>query len=287
MTQISRPFQIALAAMVLLAAVWFVALRGHSSGSESSGSAASSSAPPVAPQQPSASGSSSSSGGSSAPSGSSSSPSSTYHGSAPGVAGLSRAIAKAHGAAAQSEQNARRLAQKSAQASGSGGSTQSSSPSAPNATAKAGSPGTTHSKVTPTGAGRTHAAAPGAKAPATTAPSARTHAKSSAPAMQLNVERQLKQGKVVAILFWNSKGAVDAVVRRELQAAGRTSAGKLAVHVASSGQVGDFGTFTRAVQVYSTPTVLLVNSKGVASTVTGLTDAFSIAQAVKEVKLAR
>jgi hypothetical protein len=285
MTQISRPFQIALAAMVLLAAVWFVALRGHSSGSESSGSAASSSAPPATPQQPSASGSSPSSGGSSAPSGSASSPSSTYHNSAPGVAGLSRAIAKAHGAVAQSEQNARRLAQKSAQASGSRGSAQSSNAAAPSATHKAAVPGATHTDASPAPGAKTHANAPTVKGPAA-APSAKAHAK-ALPAMQLNVERQLKQGKVVAILFWNPKGSVDAVVHRELQAAGRASGGKLAVHVASSGQVGDFGTFTRAVQVYSTPTVLLVNSKGVASTVTGLTDAFSIAQAVKEVKLAR
>ncbi len=45
MTQISRPFQIALAAVVLLAAVWFVALRGHSSSGSSSTPAASAPAP--------------------------------------------------------------------------------------------------------------------------------------------------------------------------------------------------------------------------------------------------
>ena len=59
------------------------------------------------------------------------------------------------------------------------------------------------------------------------------------------------------------------------------------MHVARSGQVGSFGTFTRAVQVYSTPTILLINTKGVTSSVTGLTDAFSIEQAVREVKQAR
>jgi hypothetical protein len=41
------------------------------------------------------------------------------------------------------------------------------------------------------------------------------------------------------------------------------------------------------VQVYSTPTILMVNTKGVTSTVSGLTDAFAIQQAVKEVKRAR
>ncbi len=51
MTHISRPFQIALAAVALIAVVWFVALRGHSSGGESS-SASSATAPTVAQTTP-------------------------------------------------------------------------------------------------------------------------------------------------------------------------------------------------------------------------------------------
>lgn len=261
MTQISRPFQIALAAMVLFIAVWFVALRGHSSATESSGSAASSSAQPATPQPASGS-----SPGSGASSGSPSAPSSTYHGVAPGVAGLTRAIAKARGAVAQSEQNARQLRQKS-ETLPSSGSTQSG---------KTGSPSAAHAKAAPTGAAKPHAAAPGTG----------THAKSGVPAMQAKVEGQLKHGKVAAILFWNPKGSVDAIVRRELHAASDKLGGGLAVDVARSGEVGSFGTFTHAVQVYSTPTILMINAKGVTSSVTGLTDAFSIVQAVKEVKRA-
>jgi hypothetical protein len=279
MTHISRPFQIALAAMVLFVAVWFVALRGHSSGTEGSGSAASSSAPAPAPQA-SAPGAGSGSAGSS---GSSSSPGTTHHGAAPGVGGLTRAIAKARDAAAESQQHAQRLAQKSEQASGSGSArsthkgparathngSQRSSAATPAATSPA--------KVAPSGAAKTHAGASGAAG----------HAKRSVPAMQAKVEGQLERGKVVAILFWNPKGAVDAVVRRELHAAGRTFGAQLAVHVARSGQVGSYGTFTRAVQVYSTPTILMINSKGVTSSVTGLKDAFSIEQAVREAKQAQ
>ena len=284
MTQISRPFQIALAAMALFVAVWFVALRGHSSGSESSGSAASSSAQPATPQQAPGPSSGSGSGGSS---GSASSPSSTYHGSAPGVAGLTRAIAKARGAVAQSEQSARQSQQSSEKASSSGStqSGQTSSTSASHAGSSTssqrsatGSPATTSpAKAAPHGAVKTKPGASGAG----------THAKSGVPAMQLQVEGQLKHGKTVAILFWNPQGSVDAVVHRELHAAARKFAGKLAVHNARSGQVGSFGTFTRAVQVYSTPTILLINTKGVTSSVTGLTDVFSIEQAVGEVKRAR
>jgi hypothetical protein len=267
MTHISRPFQIALAAMVLFVAVWFVAVRGHSSSTESSGAGASSSAPAATPQQASGSSASPGSGGGS---GSSSSPSSTYHGAAPGVAGLTRAIAKAQGAVAQQ--------QKSDQASGAGSAqpTQSSSTGAAHSGSSAKSQQST-------------AAPQAAKAPAQAAPksAAKPHVKSGAPAMQLKVEGQLKQGKVVAILFWNPKSVVDTVVRRELQTASRTFGDKLAVNVARSAQVGSFGTFTHTVQVYGTPTILVVNTKGVTSSVPGLKDAFSIEQAVREAKRAR
>jgi hypothetical protein len=51
--------------------------------------------------------------------------------------------------------------------------------------------------------------------------------------------------------------------------------------------VGSFGAFTRTVQVYGTPTILMINTKGVTSSVPGLKDAFSIEQAVREVQRAR
>src|SRR6201999_851230 len=98
------------------------------------------------------------------------------------------------------------------------------------------------------------------------------------------VEGELKHGKTVAVLFWNPKGSVDVAVRRELKAAKGASHGKLAIHVARATEVGSFGSFTHAVQVYSTPTILLINTKGQTSSITGLTDSFSIQQAVKEVK---
>ncbi len=102
MTHISRPFQIALAALVLFIAVWFIALRGHSSSSSSSA--------PAPASSPSSQAQSAPGGGTPASKGG------VYHGSAPGVEGLSRAIQKARGAVAQSQQNAKQQ-----------GSTQSSS----------------------------------------------------------------------------------------------------------------------------------------------------------------
>ncbi len=98
------------------------------------------------------------------------------------------------------------------------------------------------------------------------------------------VETELKQGKIVAILFWNPKGAVDAEVSKELAAAARTQGGKLAVHQTGSGEVGAFGSITRDVQVDQTPTILIIGKGGRTTVITGLTDAYAIAQAIEEVR---
>ena len=49
-----------------------------------------------------------------------------------------------------------------------------------------------------------------------------------------------------------------------------------------AGKVASYGSFTRAIQVYQTPTLLIVNPKGQAVAITGITDAFSIEQALDE-----
>jgi hypothetical protein len=260
MTHISRPFQIALLAMGLFAAVWFVALRGQSGSTGASGSAPASSSPAQA-------GKATSPGGS-AP-GSAAAPTPIYHGAAPGVAGLTRAIAKAHEAVAASQQNAKQVEQESPQAPG------------------ASSPGTSTPSSTTAHPLPKHAAAPAsaansaaAKAPST--PSSKT----SPPTMQLAVERDLKQGKVATILFWNPKATVDQSVHRELQAAGGAFGGKVAIHNATAAQVGSFGNITRSVQVFQTPTILIVNPRGRTTTLMGLEDAFSIEQAIAEARRA-
>jgi hypothetical protein len=258
MTHISRPFQIALAALVLFIAVWFLALRGHSGGESSSSSSSSPAAASSSPAGPSAS-QSAPGGGTPASKGG------VYHGSAPGVEGLSRAIQKARGAVAQSQQNAKQ--QGSAQGS-SGAQKQNAQ------TQTSQSQGTKQTQAQQKQSRQSQS-------------SQQSKAAAGVPAMQTVVEGELKRGKVVAVLFWNPKGVVDATVRRELHVARRAQHGKLAVQVARSNQVGSFGSFTHTVQVYSTPTILLINTKGSTSSLTGLTDAFSIGQAIKEVKRAK
>jgi len=289
MAQISRPFQIALLAMVVLAGVWFFALQGHSS---SGGSSSTASAPAPAPA-PSSSAAAKQAAGAPTP---------IYHGAAPGVQGLSRAIANAHKAVATSEQNAQQLASKSAQASSpspTGGVT-ASSPAAK----------TTAPTTAPKVAAAPH---PAASTPAATKKVAPVKVKSPVtapnrvPARQALVEQELKQGAVVAILFWNPKSAVDVAVQRELQvllavhhglrkdsknpivsrlvkATGLELTGKIAVNEASAKQVTAFGSITRAVQIYQTPTILILNKKGQTTTLSGLNDAFSIEQAIDEAR---
>jgi hypothetical protein len=295
MAQISRPFQIALLAMVVLAGVWFFALQGHSS---SGGSSSTASAPAPAPTP----------GPSAAANKPAGAPTPVFHGAAPGVEGLSRAIANAHKAVATSEQNAKQLAGKSAQASSpapNGGVTAPSPAATPTIPATAPKVSTAPHPTASTPV-TTKAVAPTNAVTPTTAKSPVT-APNRIPARQALVETQLKQGAVVAILFWNPKSAVDVAVQRELQlllavhhglrkdsknpvisrlvkATGVELTSKIAVNEARASQVALFGSITRAVQVYQTPTILIVNEKGQTTTLTGLNDAFSIEQAIDEAR---
>jgi hypothetical protein len=101
---------------------------------------------------------------------------------------------------------------------------------------------------------------------------------------QAAIEAELKRGKVAAILLWSANGSIDAVVRRELHLAGQALGGSVVVYEAHPSQVASFGSFTSAVPVYATPTILIVNRRGHTTTVSGLTDAFSIEQAIGEAR---
>jgi hypothetical protein len=192
---------------------------------------------------------------------------------------LTRAIEKARGAVVQSERNAKQLAEKSAQLSG----------NAPVKTAPAPGAGAP-SAASPTAAQHSSTSAPPSSAPARpNAPSAgRTTARkpqvSVTPALQSAVEAELKQGKVALILLWDPHASVDQTVHGALQGVARAQAGRVAVHYALAKEVGSFGSFTRAVQVLQTPTVLIVNPRGQTYTLTGLTDTYSLQQAISEAR---
>src|SRR3954447_9852038 len=154
MGQISRPMQIVLAVTLLFAAAWFVVLRPKDG--------AVSSTP--------------------APSASSSS-------TAPGVKGLGRAVDKAKGAVATSEQQARKLGAASAAASGTAASA-TPAPSAASAAAPA-----------PAAASTARTARTG---PTTVVPGATTGGSAVA-----RPNRALAHHKVLVMLFYNPRAADD------------------------------------------------------------------------------
>ncbi len=291
MAQLSRPYQIGLVAVALLAAAWLLLIQGHSSSSSPPGS-------------PAAVSTSSTPGSASSPSPASASstahPGTTSGPTAPGVSGLTRAVQKAQGAVATSEQNAKNLQRNSEAASSpTGTSTQPSTPAtsshssssgshssaaaapAPSKTAKAVAPSTTTSK----------AASPTSTAKSTPAPSKSATAKASPGAAtrttvdqrQLAVEAQLHKGKIVLILFWDQKGTDDRLVHGAVQQVSHSGL-NVAVEMATPHEVASFGSITRGVQVYGTPTLLIVNVKGHATTLTGLQDAYGIRQAITEAR---
>jgi hypothetical protein len=280
MAQLSRPLQIAFVAVALFAGVWLVALRGHSGGSSGQGSSA-----PTPSQAPSASGKGSTPGG-------------VYHGSAPGVEGLTHAIAKAQGAVATSQQHAKQLEQKAAEASRTGGTTVPATPSASSGASTHATP-RAHSR-TSTGTGAAHHPSKPTKSASQPGPNRK-------PARQALVERALHEGKIAVILFWNKRGADDvatrdqlrlleavhhlikpiaghAAVRRLLQRSGLELQKRFAAFQASEKQVASFGSITRGVHVSMTPTLLIVNPRGEVRTLTGLTDAYSIEQTIDEAR---
>jgi hypothetical protein len=248
MAQVSRPFQIALAAVVLFAVVWFVALQGHSSSSSST--PASTPAPATAAKAKA--------------------PAGTTH-----IEGMTRAVTHAREAVAASQ----RAADKSASASAEGPSKVTSSSTTVVHPAHAAVPAGTVTKSSVTVTRSKH----GVPSSKVTVTKTSAHA---APAQQVAVEKQLKQGKVVLVLFWNPKGSDDVAVHKELQAVEKKLGGKVAVHYALAKQVGSYGSITKAIQVYQTPTLLLVNGKGLTTTLTGFTDAFSIEQTINEARQA-
>jgi len=292
MAQLSRPFQIALVAVCLFAGVWFFALKGHSTSTGGSGStpAVNASTPSVSKQASSAA----ATGGSSAVVARAKAAAKTghiYHGPLPGLEGLTRDIARAHGAvaavgASPSAPVSSAGQAKSPSTAAAQHSSAASKPTATSAPASTATPTVAHTNVklqpikAKSGAGRT-------------------------PARQVLVEHALHEGKIAVILFWNPKSANDAIVNYELRlletihhlikplprtpqlrkafkASGLELDKSFAAFISTANQVATYGSITRGVQVYATPTIFIVNKQGHATVLTGLQDAFSIEQAIDE-----
>jgi hypothetical protein len=267
MAQLSRTFQIALVGLAVCVGVLLFTLFGRSKST-----AGSSSTPAVVASTPAASKptatkaaganaahkTSKAAGAAKAGTGShakgAGSSSHVYHGPVPGLEGLTRDVKRAHHAV-----------------SATGESPTSSSSSS-------------------SGAGATHASSPAksvVKTPthtstASTGSSSAASVISARSSAQRAVEADLAKGKIVVLLFWNPQGAEDVTVHDAL----RTLAGShgVAIQEAPASKVATYGSITRGVQVYATPTILIINKRGQTIVLTGLQEAFSIQQAITEAR---
>jgi hypothetical protein len=94
------------------------------------------------------------------------------------------------------------------------------------------------------------------------------------------LERAIAQHKVVGLLFYNPKASDDAAVKTELaKAAAKPGVVKMAVPVTA---VSSFPMITNTVPVSGTPTLVLIDRDGSASTIGGFADRFEIAQRLND-----
>lgn len=272
MAQLSRPFQLAFLLVAALAVAWFAVLRTHSTASSGGSSGSSTSGSPAARSTAAQAGTTERNQGT---------PTKVYHGPVPGLHGLSRDIRRAHEAVGASQAQAR------AAEAESHSSRRSSYVTAPAQTSRTSAPG--HPAAASHAASHTHAATGSHAIPA--APTKSSHSGSrprpgSAEPHHLSravvVGNQLKAGKVVLLLFWSERSAEDQAVRSQVQSVSRSLGRRVAADYAKPSEVGAFGSITREVTVLQTPTLLVIDRKGLVTTIAGLTDAFSIEQAVRE-----
>jgi hypothetical protein len=104
------------------------------------------------------------------------------------------------------------------------------------------------------------------------------------PASQATVAAELHRGKTVLLLFVNPHSYDDdATAIGTVEVASKLHH-KVVAHIALANQVNSFGSVTRAIQVYQTPTLLIVNPRRQVTTITGLTNEFALEQAIAEAK---
>lgn len=327
MAQISRPFQIALVALLALAvltATWFMVLH-RSTGTTSGGASSFGSSPSRAATHAAASGAGSGR---------------VYHGPVPGLEGLTRDIKRAHEAGAKEEQGVTYEEKHAGEthgpttsaAAGSGAETHASTATSAASTHRASTTVHTH-RTTVTvhthhgasTAARSHAqthgshsvAAPAATAaltlhnltealhlkavvnlveaidPALGLKSKVAHAEgvlvarmkadlqSASPA---KIAGELHQGKTVLLLFLNPNGYDDDATAIDTTEVAHKLSRHVVAHLALASQVNSFGSITRNIQIYQTPTLLIINPKREVTTVTGLTNEFALEQAIAEAK---
>jgi hypothetical protein len=126
-------------------------------------------------------------------------------------------------------------------------------------------------------------AAPTTKVHATSKAKAKPAAHSSpaaTPAQRLGVvERALATHKVLAALFYNPAASDDQAVKQEL-ASVPTHSGKVVKLIVPLSELSNYTLITNQVPVSFSPTLVVINRSGQASTIVGFADTFEIDQRI-------
>ncbi len=104
------------------------------------------------------------------------------------------------------------------------------------------------------------------------------------PAPPAKIAAELHQGKTVLLLFLNPRAYDDDATAIDTTDVAHKLRRHVVAHLALANQVNSFGSITRDIQVYQTPTLLIINPKREVTTLTGLTDEFALEQAIAEAK---
>jgi hypothetical protein len=102
------------------------------------------------------------------------------------------------------------------------------------------------------------------------------------PASPATIAAELHSGKTVLLLFVNPHAYDDDATAIATVEVAHKLRGSVVPHLALANQVNSFGSITRDIQVYQTPTLLIVNPKSKVTPLTGLTDEFALEQAISE-----
>lgn len=154
--------------------------------------------------------------------------------------------------------------------------------------AAAGTPGTAAVASTHRGKPAATAHLPASVPETHAAPKARTvtavHTSTAAatPSERLNVvERALAAHKVLAVLFYNPYASDDQAVKQELQSVS-TGSGKVVKLTVPLSELSSYTAITNQVPVDFSPTLVIVNRGGQATTITGFADTFEIQQRITD-----
>jgi hypothetical protein len=115
---------------------------------------------------------------------------------------------------------------------------------------------------------------------ATVTASTKPASTASAQTQAAEVEAAITEHKVVGLLFYNPAATDDVATKAELAAAA-TKPGVLKLAVPVS-EISSFKAITDTVPVSSSPTLIVIDRGGSASTITGFADRFEIAQRLND-----